>query len=182
VSWKDASKYVEWLSARTDKPYRLLSEAEWEYVARARTTTKYWWGDEIDWRKQQANFAWRWADRGGRLEWWLRQKLTLRPRWGLSTGPVDICEPNPWGLFNVHGNVDEWVGDNWHETYDGAPVDGRPWLADEGASADWRVVRGGSWSSMRGHELYAHVRTGRQQDHGYNWVGFRVARTLPPRT
>jgi formylglycine-generating enzyme required for sulfatase activity len=121
VSWDEAKAYAEWLSQKTRKTYRLLSEAEHEYVTRAGTTTAFWWGREIT--TEQANFS------GG----------------GGKTVPVDSFEPNPWGLFNVHGNVWEWCEDIWHDTYNYAPTDGSAWL--RGGDDHVRVVRGGSWGS-----------------------------------
>ncbi len=182
ISWNDAKKYVEWLSAKAGKPYRLLSEAEWEYVARAGSTTHFWWGDGIE--RRQANFdfhgfqSWiprKWRYRRGNLSWWIRQKRTLRPAWGLSTAPVDICEPNRWGLFNVHGNAAEWVEDVWHDNYDGAPPDGSAWLSSAGM---WRVARGGAWCDTFDWNLTSSARRAGLTELGDNRTGFRVARTL----
>src|SRR5262249_208043 len=113
----------------TGKTYRLLSEAEREYAARAGATTAYWWGQSIS--MSQANYDGK-AD-GTNDE--SRHK----------TVPVDSFEPNPWGLYNVHGNVAEWVEDCWHDNYQGAPSDGSAWM---GCDGDQRVTRGGSWGSL----------------------------------
>jgi formylglycine-generating enzyme required for sulfatase activity len=184
ISWNDAKKYVEWLSAKTGKSYRLLSEAEWEYVARAGSTTRFWWGDST--KRRQANYdfhefqSWdarSWRYRRGKLSWWLRQKLTWRPAWGLSTAPVDVCDPNGWGLFNVHGNVMEWVEDAWHGSYAGAPRDGSAWLS---TPEEWKVVRGGAWCCTSDQALTSSAREANSSERGDNWTGFRVARTLSP--
>ncbi len=116
VSWNDAKRYVSWLSQKTGRGYRLLSEAEWEYVARAGTTTRYHWGD--DYRSDRV------AD-------------------GDQTEPVGRYASNRFGLHDVHGNVLEWVEDCRNGSYAGAPDDGRAWVSGD---CDYRVVRGGSWS------------------------------------
>jgi Sulfatase-modifying factor enzyme 1 len=126
VSWDDAKEYVAWLSRITGKDYRLLSEAEWEYAARAGTTTPYSWGDNIG--KGNANC------RGCDSQWD-----------GKQTAPVGSFKPNAFGLYDMHGNVIEWVEDRWHESYGGAPTDGTAWLQDGDASRP--IVRGGSWVS-----------------------------------
>jgi formylglycine-generating enzyme required for sulfatase activity len=102
VSWDDAKAYATWLSGKTGKTYRLLSEAEREYVARAGTTTPYWWGASIS--TSQANYN------------------------SSKTVPVDSFQPNPWGLYQVHGNVWEWVEDCYNDTYIGALSDGSAWV------------------------------------------------------
>jgi len=123
VTWYDATAYVQWLEFQTGHPYRLLSEAEWEYACRAGTTTRYWWGDEIT--PEQANYG----ENIGR------------------TSEVGTYRANPWGLYDMHGNVWEWVADRWHDTYDGAPDDGSAWTAG-GRSV---VQRGGSWQHEPTH-------------------------------
>jgi formylglycine-generating enzyme required for sulfatase activity len=126
VSWEDTLAYAEWLSKQTGKRYRLPTEAEWEYAARAGTTTAYWWGDEIG--KNRANCdgcGSRWDDK--------------------QTSPVGSFAPNPWGLYDMLGNVWEWVQDCWHDRYEGAPGDGKAWETEGGGDCARRVVRGGSW-------------------------------------
>ena len=132
IRWSDAQTYVAWLSSKTGKRYRLLSESEWEYVARAGTTTRYWWGDSLG-RGQASCYHC-----GG--------------RWSVGdlTAPVGSFSPNPFGLFDVHGNVPEWVEDCWHRSYAGAPVDGSAWTS--GGDCRFRIVRGGSYF---GNWLYA---------------------------
>jgi formylglycine-generating enzyme required for sulfatase activity len=124
VSWNDAKAYVAWLSKTTGKPYRLLSEAEREYVTRAGTTTAFWWGPYIT--AEQAN-----QDEKGQY-----RQLTL---------PVDSLTPNPWGLYQVHGNAWEWFEDCYHDNYTGAPIDGSAWTSGD---CIFRVLRGGSWVSI----------------------------------
>ena len=120
VSWDDAQSYVRWLSRRTDKTYRLLSEAEWEYVARAGTTTQYHWGDEIGHNRANCDGCGsRWDDE--------------------KTAPAGSFSANKWGLQDVHGNVWEWVEDCWNVSYAGAPADGSAWGA--GCLRESRVAR-----------------------------------------
>jgi formylglycine-generating enzyme required for sulfatase activity len=153
VSWHDAKLYIDWLNAKTGKTYRLLSEAEREYVTRAGTTTPFWCGAGIT--PQQANYA------GNRRQ----------------TVPVDSFEANPWGLFNVHGNVSEWCEDVWHSDYNGAPTDGSAWL--QGGVGSLRVLRGGSWISFP-DDLRAAYRYGGLSGGRDDYLGFRLARTLDP--
>ena len=123
VSWKDAAAYAEWLSEQTGKRYRLPSEAEWEYAARAGTTTAYWWGNEIG--QNRANCD------GCGSQWDNKQ-----------TAPVGSFKPNAFGLYDTAGNVWEWVQDCWNENYAGAPTDGSAW---EEGDCSQRVLRGGAW-------------------------------------
>ena len=134
VSWQDAQAYVAWLSQRTGKTCRLPSEAEWEYAARAGTTTEYALpapdgSDDIK-GKALANCA----DCGS--QWDLKQ-----------TAPVGQFAANAWGLRDMHGNVFEWVEDCFHGNYDNAPDDGRAWREENGGDCTCRVLRGGSWFS-----------------------------------
>jgi len=150
VSWNDAQAYVKWLSEKTGHRYRLLSEAEWEYAARAGTTTRYWWGDGID--RSKANYG------GGER----------------GTVPVGRYAANPFGLHDVHGNVWEWVEDCWNGSYSGAPSDGSAWLSGD---CDRRVLRGGSWDNDP-EWLRAAYRNRNGTGGRGNYVGIRVARTL----
>jgi formylglycine-generating enzyme required for sulfatase activity len=169
VNWKDACAYVAWLSEATGHAYRLLSEAEWEYAARAGTTTPFWWGSSII--SAQANYNGNDVYDGGGAEGEYRQ----------CTVAVGSFEPNPWGLYNVHGNILEWCEDIWHENYNGAPADGSAWVEAwvEGGDGDRRVVRGGSWDYdpqyLRSATRIRHTTESRN-----NNLGFRVARTLTP--
>jgi formylglycine-generating enzyme required for sulfatase activity len=152
VSWEDAQAYTSWLSKTAGHEYRLLSEAEREYVTRAGTTTPFWTGTTIT--EKQANF---------------RSSRTV---------PVDRFDPNPWGLYQLHGNVFEWTGDcvwtDW--TIQNPPTDGS---ASNKGECDRRIVRGGHYADSKPKALRAAVRIG-----GYSKserdprVGFRVARPL----
>jgi formylglycine-generating enzyme required for sulfatase activity len=155
VSWEDARAYVSWLSKKTGKPYRLLSEAEWEYAARAGTTTRYPWGDAPG--TNRANF------RDSSSQWSNKQ-----------TAPVGSFAANPFGLHDMIGNVWEWVQDCWNFSYEGAPGDGRAW---ESGDCGLRVERGGSWNYLPEYARAAiRFRIGPGFRDGS--VGFRVARTL----
>lgn len=162
VNWDDAKAYVKWLSRKTGKDYRLLSEAEWEYAARAGTTTPFWWGKSIS--PDQANYDgnYTYAGGGNKGEW--RQK----------TVPALSFQPNPWGLYQAHGNVWEWVEDCWNENYNGAPTNGSAWTTGD---CGRRVVRGGSWNNSPG-DLRAAYRFGYFTGRRSLSSGFRVARTL----
>jgi formylglycine-generating enzyme required for sulfatase activity len=158
VSWRDAKQYVGWLSQLTGKEYRLLTEAEWEYAARAGANSRYSWGDDPG--KGDANCH------GCGSPWDLRQ-----------TAPVGSLRPNRFGLYDMHGNVWEWVEDSWHETYDGAPVDGSAWL--QGGDPNYRVVRGGSWRN-ESEQVRAATRARRNINVRFDTLGFRVARAIAP--
>jgi len=159
VSWNDARTYVHWLSNKTGQAYRLLSEAEREYVTRAGTATPYWWGASIS--PQLANYY----DGAGSGQEDRQQTL-----------PVDSFQPNPWGLYQVHGNIWEWTEDCYHDDYRGAPSDGSARTSGDCGS---RVVRGGSWTDLPGN-LRAASRTSASAGDWDGLEGFRVARTLVP--
>jgi formylglycine-generating enzyme required for sulfatase activity len=163
VSWDDVKAYVKWLSDKTGKAYRLLSEAEREYVTRAGTKTPFWWGSSIS--TSQANYDGYFTYGGG-------SKGEYREK----TVPVDSFKPNPWGLYQVHGNVHDWVEDCWRDNYEGAPADGSAWVA-EGCIG--HVVRGGSWDAgprfLRAAHRDEHFAGSR-----FSVVGFRLGRTLTP--
>jgi formylglycine-generating enzyme required for sulfatase activity len=148
VDWHDAQAYVAWLTERSGKAYRLLSEAEWEYCCRAGTTTAYSFGDKIN--KKQAQFE---------------AAKTIR------TGSFS---PNAWGLHDMHGNVWEWCEDNWHPNSEDAPQDGSVW---KGGDKSLRVLRGGSWRNSP-HNLRSANRVRGRPGNRSSDVGFRVARTL----
>jgi formylglycine-generating enzyme required for sulfatase activity len=156
VSWDDAERYVVWLSRMTGKPYRLLTEAEWEYAARAKTTSVYYWGDEIG--KGNANC------RGCGSPWDGKQR----------TAPVGSFAPNAFGLYDMAGNVYQWLQDCKNNTYYGAPTDGSPWTSGD---CGHRVVRGSSWFMdppwVRSAKRFQFAPSFRIDS-----LGFRVARTL----
>jgi formylglycine-generating enzyme required for sulfatase activity len=163
VSWDDAKAYVAWLSKKTGKSYRLLSEAEWEYVTRTGTTAPFWWGDTIS--TSQANYDGNYTyTKGYEAKGVYRQKAV----------PVDAFEPNPWGLYQVHGNVWEWTEDCWNDGYEGAPADGSAWTSGDSIR---HVVRGGSWGSNP-DSLRSANRHRLPSDYRGSGLGFRVARTL----
>ena len=170
LNWSDAEAYIGWLnrkvaptgatSRRLDGPYRLPSEAEWEYAARAGTTTARWWGEGIG----TGN-----ADCNGCGSKWDDDLIA----------PVGSFGPNSFGLYDMLGNVWQWVNDCWHESYVEAPSNGSSWTSGDCAM---RVLRGGSWSNLPAFVRSA-ARTkayadGIDSDYS-NYAGFRVARTLP---
>jgi formylglycine-generating enzyme required for sulfatase activity len=157
VSWDDAKLYVAWLSRVTGKEYRLLSEAEWEYATRSGSNTRYSWGDEPGMGIANCDGC-----DGAPI---------------LQTAPVGSFRPNTFGLFDMHGNVWEWVEDIWHDSYDGAPVDGSAWL--QGGDANYRVIRGGSWHNET-DLVRAAVRFERERKVRFDTLGFRVARSMRP--
>jgi formylglycine-generating enzyme required for sulfatase activity len=165
VSWDDAKAYAAWLTSTTGKHYRLLSEAEREYAARAGTTTPFWWGSAI--MPTQANYDGAAEPyKGGGSKGEDRQR----------TVPVDSFEPNPWGLYQVHGNVFEWTADCRHDKNASNPGDG---TARSSSVCVTRVLRGGSWVSIPG-DLRSARRVGNIPNSRFNTFGFRVARTLSP--
>jgi len=155
VVWDEAQQYVNWLSKLTGRPYQLLSEAEWEYAARAGTTTPYSFGSD---RALLGEFAWHQGNSD------------------FKTHPVGEKKPNGFGLHDMHGNVWEWVQDCWHDSYEGAPTDGTAWTG--GYDCRDRLTRGGSvgernFTSAERFYWFTHARLDN--------LGFRVARTLGPR-
>lgn len=156
VPWAGARQYVDWIAAKTKQKYRLPSEAEWEYAARAGTTTAYWWGDQVgenlgncrDCKSQ-------WSKKG--------------------SGPVGSFKANPWGLYDVHGNVWEWVEDCWNPSHVGAPKDG---VARTSGDCTKRVIRSGSWYyvSKNMRSAWRFKNDARVKSYG---IGFRLLRELP---
>ncbi|HFQ91284.1 MAG TPA: formylglycine-generating enzyme family protein, partial [Chromatiales bacterium] len=152
VSWNDARQLIEKINRlHPGLELRLPSESEWEYACRAGTTTRYWFGDEIDHSK--ANYG----------------------RKNKGTVPVKRYPRNPWGLYQMHGNVWEWCEDAWHSSYEGAPADGQPWKTR--GDQEWAVLRGGSWIG-NGGDLRSASRDHAPRDHAVIFVnrGFRLAR------
>ncbi len=161
VSWNDAKQYVQWLLRKTGKNYRLLTEAEWEYAARAGTTTPFSTGATINATQANYNATQSYA---GSVTGHYRQQ----------TVPVGSFEPNAFGLHDIHGNVWEWTEDCWNANYQLAPGDGSAWASSD---CGWRVLRGGSWFSNPRNLRSA----SRSRDHlrflRGDGFGFRVART-----
>jgi formylglycine-generating enzyme required for sulfatase activity len=157
VSWNDATDYAEWLSQQTGERYRLPTEAEWEYAARAGTETAYWWGNEM--KPGLANC--------------MICGTTPDKR---ETTPVGSFKPNPFGLYDTVGNVREWVQDCWHDSYHGAPSDGSAWESENKGNCNGRVHRGGAFRSVSKDNVRASARqmyrSGARPDH----VGIRLVR------
>ena len=153
VSWDDAKSYVRWLSQKTGHRYGLLSESEWEYVARAGTMTAYSWGNEIG--RNRANCY-------GCGSIWDGEK----------TAQVGSFMANAWGTHDMHGNVWEWVEDCSNYDYDGAPSDGSAWTS---GNCNYRVLRGGSWNN-RPWVLRSENRLSLATENRSSYLGFRVVR------
>jgi formylglycine-generating enzyme required for sulfatase activity len=156
VTWDDAQRYAAWLSKMTGKPYRLLTEAEYEYATRAGGQTAYPWGDDIG--KNNANC------KGCGSKWDAKQ-----------TAPVGSFKPNAFGLYDMIGNVFEWVEDCVHSNYDDAPTDGSAWI--EGGNCTYRIDRGGSWN-FSPDSLRSAFRDSSPTGQRIDNLGFRVGRTL----
>jgi formylglycine-generating enzyme required for sulfatase activity len=157
VSWNEAKAYVGWLSNKTGKTYRLLTEAEYEYATRAGTQTAYPWGNDIG--ENNANC------RGCGSQWD-----------GKQTAPVGSFSPNGFGLYDMVGNVWEWTEDCLHDNYNGAPTDGSAWTRGD---CRYRVIRGGSWY-YDAENLRSAIRNGSSPVDRSTDMGFRVGRTLLP--
>ena len=157
VSWEDAQAYADWLNKKTGKEFRLPSEAEWEYACRAGTRTRFYTGDsDKD------------LDRAG----WYRSNS------GNKTHPVGEKAPNVWGLYDMHGNVWEWVEDDWqgsYSSYNGAPDDGRAWV--ENSRGSYRVLRGGSWFNAA-QDCRSAMRYSFAPGYRDGGVGFRLSRSV----
>ena len=179
VSWQDAQEFARWLLRETGELYRLLSEAEWEYVARAGTRTARYWGESEAEQCAYTNGrdATNRAQRGG--GW----AIVECSDGYAETAPVGMFGANRYGLYDTIGNVWEWTEDCWHRSYVGAPRDGRPWLS--GGDCSDRVVRGGDWANapwnlraaIRGSSAAERRRDGHSLGVATS-VGFRIARNI----
>lgn len=168
LNWQAANAYIAWLNTKARAahptiknatgPYRLPSEAEWEYAARGGTTTARWWGAEIGANNANCN--------GCGSEW--DNKLL---------SPVDAFKPNPFGLYGMLGNAWQWTQDCWHPSYLGAPADQHPWMT--GGDCNRHVLRGGSWDNLPQFIRAAARSPGGDGDDYSSLAGFRVARDLP---
>jgi formylglycine-generating enzyme required for sulfatase activity len=160
VSLEDVEAYARWLSEETGRRYRLPSETEWEYAARAGTRTRYWWGDEP--RRGDEVMA-NCDGCGSEFD-------------DKRTAPAGSFPANAFGLHDLHGNVWEWTADCWHGSYDGAPADGSAWREAGGGDCRGQVVRGGAWAFNAGD-----MRSAYRYWYGFgavgNALGFRLART-----
>jgi formylglycine-generating enzyme required for sulfatase activity len=152
---------VRWLARKTGQPYRLLSEAEREYAARAGSTTPFWWGAEAS--TDRANY-------NGDRAYGCGAKGEFRGR----PVRVDSFAPNPWGFYQTHGNVADWVADCWNPNYEGAPADGSAWTSGD---CYLRVTRGGGWS-VTPALMRSASRVPFGSDIKMQYLGVRVARTL----
>ena len=171
VSWNDARAYVKWLSQHTGKTYRLLSEAEYEYVMRGGTTTAYWWGKGTP-DSVVENLAGA-RDRSPLRRSWTHAFPGYRDGyWG--DAPAGHFKPNPFGLYDIDGNVSEWVEDCWHDNYIRAPRDGSAWV---NPGCGLRMIRGSSWGSSPDQARSA-FRIAASPDTRSGRVGFRVVRAL----
>ena len=171
VSWEDGQEYVRWLSRETGETYRLPTEAEWEYVARAGTTTARHWGE----RARQCRFE-NGYDRTAQAEGRYTGEPPACSDGYAYTAPVGLFEPNAFGVYDVLGNVREWTQDCWNESYRGAPSDGSAWQSGDCSE---RVQRGGSWIDSL-TPLRSAFRIGYVSDEWgrLTYIGFRVARTM----
>ena len=157
VSWEDAQQYVAWLSRKTRKNYRLLTEAEWEYAARAGSHARYWWGNDAGQGDANCNGC------GSKWD-------------GRRAAPVGSFPPSPFGLHDMHGNVGEWVEDCYHDRYDDAPGDGSAWTLACTMKGDIRMLRGGAWRDPSNATRSA-ARASASVRYYDNRIGFRIART-----
>jgi formylglycine-generating enzyme required for sulfatase activity len=171
VSWNDAKAYADWLGQRTGKAYRLPSEAEFEYALRGGTSTRYWWGDGMPTRPVE-NLTGS-GDRSHSGRRWSHAFRNYRDGyWG--PAPVMSFAANPFGLYDINGNVSEWAQDCWHDNYVRAPNDGSAWV-NPGCRS--HVVRGGSWGSSP-DQVDSSYRQGADGSLRSGRVGFRVVREL----
>lgn len=172
INWDDAIAYAEWLSRKTGKQYRLPTEAEWEYAARGNTSTERYWGSKPEEACRYANTADRTAKaqiRGARF--WSVHKCTDGFAY---TAPVGSFKANAFGLKDILGNVSEWTEDSYHDSYNGAPIDGSAWQGDD----ERHVLRGGSWNNDQ-HNVRAAIRNRNKPETRFNSFGFRLARMIP---
>ncbi len=156
IDWREARDYAAWLGAETGQPYRLPSEAEWEYAARAGTTTAYWWGDEVGVNRANCrDCGSKWSKKG--------------------SAPVGSFEANPFGLYDMHGNIWEWTEDCWNPNHVDAPTDGSARLEGDCAL---RLTRSGSWYyfSKNVRSAWRFKIDARVRSYG---IGLRVLRDLP---
>jgi formylglycine-generating enzyme required for sulfatase activity len=153
VNWGDAKRYTEWLTKVTGKPYRLPTEAEWEYACRAGGKTEFYFGDDD---KRMGEFAW------------------FSENSDVMTHPVGEKMPNAWGLYDLHGNVWEWVEDDWFFNYDNVPNNGQAYEVSERHL--WRVIRGGGYYSTA-HQSRAAARVEMWPNSKHNFLGFRLVRS-----
>ena len=160
VDWAQAREFCRRLRQRTGKNYHLPSEARWEYACRADTTTPFHFGTTLT--TELANYT-------GIYNYGDGPKGAYRQE----TVEVASFPGNAWGLYDMHGNVREWCADHWHDTYNGAPADGSPWINDNSNDVGIRLLRGGSWFYAPGCCRSAY-RFSHHPDYRHDDVGFRV--------
>jgi formylglycine-generating enzyme required for sulfatase activity len=163
VSWHDAAAFADWLTEQTGRSCRLPTEAQWEYAARAGRSSPFATGDCITTAEANYNGQQDYDRCGARTG--LYRAMTL---------PMTALPPNRWGLYHMHGNVAEWVADCWHESYQGAPLDGSVWGRADGGDCSRRMVRGGSWRYEPGY-LRSAARFWAVSAERSAEIGFRVA-------
>ena len=157
VSWIDCQEFIKKLNAKEEtSKYRLPTEAEWEYACRAGSTTEYYFGND---EKLLTDYAW------------------FKENSYESTHQVGLKKPNKWGLFDMYGNVFEWCQDNWHDSYEGAPVDGKAWEPGSGKYGPFRVYRGGGWD-FAAEWCSSAARCRIIHDYRVAYLGVRLARSL----
>ena len=171
VSWNDAEAYAAWLAETTGQPYRLPSEAEFEYALRSGSSSTYWWGNGVP-PDDTTNVTGTDDISESRRRWTAGFEDYEDGYWG--PAPVASFAANPFGLYDMAGNVSEWTADCWHASYAQAPSDGTAWV---NPGCNRRVVRGGSWSSAP-NQVRSAFRVAASPDHRGSRIGFRVARTL----
>ena len=171
VSWNDANAFVTWLARGTGKPYRLPSEAEFEYAVRGGKTTRYWWGDGSPNRVVE-NLTGEGDSSRSRRQWSTHFEGYKDNYWG--PAPVASFGTSPFGIHDIGGNVGEWARDCWHDTYIRAPADGSAWI---NPGCKLRVIRGGYWASSP-DQTRAAFRLSAKPDRRDARIGFRIARDL----
>jgi formylglycine-generating enzyme required for sulfatase activity len=176
LSWDDAKAYLAWLSRKTGHIYRLPTEAEWEYAARAGSVSRFHFGeDDKDYcRYGNGVDETAIADVPGAKDWGALPCIDAHAY----TAPVGSFAPNAFGLHDTHGNVFEWVEDCWHDDYRGAPANGSAWLTGD---CSQRIQRGGAWGYPR---AYLRIAVRGRQSRGYRYInaGVRVAREIGERS
>jgi formylglycine-generating enzyme required for sulfatase activity len=167
VSWHDAQEFCARLQQSTGRPYGLPSEAEWEYACRAGTTTPFAFGETLT--PELANYNWEesYGDFGV-----VEQKRLGKP------SEVGKFPANAWGLYDMHGNVWEWCADDWHSSYEGAPIDGSIWASENAETTSRKVLRGGSWVNNPQFCRSA-IRFHYGADLADDYIGFRLVCAFP---
>lgn len=172
VSHRDATAYAEWLAERTSRPYRLPSEAEFEYALRGGTQTPYWWGNGAPRESEVENVTGARDTSPAGARWNVAFNRYSDGHWG--PAPVGSLQPNPFGLYDMGGNAMEWVADCWHDSFVRAPDDGSAWV---NPGCERHVIKGASWSSTPSMSRSAFRISSRATSTDMR-VGFRVARDL----